>query len=124
MDTAHGQAHKSRGLVKASHPQPESTPPIPGEVVEGRIVHYVVGEFDLPQIRQLGGNQPQPGDELAAVIVRVWDAPSGYVNLKVFLDGPRDYWATSRKYYDLPVDVKDSIQPFAVEQTWHFPRRA
>jgi hypothetical protein len=115
--------YRGRGLVKASDPQPESAPPPPSGVTEGRIVHYIVGEYDLAQIRQLGGNQPQPGDELAAVIVRVWDAAAGYVNLKVFLDGPRDYWATSRKHYDLPEDVKNSVQPFAVEQTWHFPHR-
>ena len=42
------------------------------------------------------GSAVKPGDEFAAMIVKVWaNHPDGLVNLQVYLDGNDVYWATS-----------------------------
>jgi len=72
---------------------------------EGRIVHYVLSETDLPpsQARAIGRHRP-------AIVVNSWPnlgRDDGYSNLVVFLDGTNDMgtrimevpttlWATSR----------------------------
>lgn len=82
----------------------------------GRIVHYRLSEQDANEInRRRGhavlhmkehrdnatgtqihvGNVLQPGEVLAAIVVRVFDDDLN-VNLQVFLDGNDTYWATSR----------------------------
>ena len=78
----------------------------------GRIVQYVISETDATEHAQHPrGNAPRAGDVLPAVVVRVWD--DGLVNLKVFLDGPEDHWATSRR-------EGTADEP----ATWHWPARA
>lgn len=79
------------------------------KVSVGRIVHYV-----MPEGRAQGGHR-------AAVVVRVWDAEAGYVNLQVITDGTNDgpecasglLWATSV----LPDEETKA------EGTWHWPER-
>lgn len=80
----------------------------------GRIVHYRLCSSDAERINrrrkdaydsgsyrdQTGymahvGNQAIEGQEVPAVIVRVWDG--GLVNLHVLLDGNDTFWATSRR---------------------------
>lgn len=69
---------------------------------QGQHVLYTLAESDAEQIRarraQLGisGNSPAPGEVCPAVVVRLWNPT--YANLKVFLDGQDDFWATSRYY--------------------------
>lgn len=48
-------------------------------LTEGRIVHYV-----LPDGNHEGEHRP-------AIIVKVWNKTTGYVNLQVFVDGTNDY---------------------------------
>jgi hypothetical protein len=80
---------------------------MPG-LTEGRMVHYV-----LP-------DGPNAGEHRPAVIVRIWDHGSGYVNLQVLVDGTNDYpqyngllWATSIEYSEEP-------RP----RTWHWIEKA
>lgn len=104
------------------HDAPELGPEKVG-AVRGDHVVYVVSREDLPMLRQLGGNMPNPGDLLAATVVQVWSADDGMVNLRVHLDGPKDYWATSVPYYEWPegYDWADQVDgPPRVERTWHF----
>lgn len=66
----------------------------------GRIVHYRLTEGDVAAIAALPGrnNPVKAGDVVAAVVVRVFTAPT--CNLRVLLDGQDDYWATSRTQGD------------------------
>lgn len=84
---------------------------MPG-LTEGRIVHYV-----LDTGRNAGEHRP-------AIIVKIWNAATGYCNLLVFLDGGNDdetapypaplmRWATSVNYSEDP-------QP----RTWHWIEKA
>jgi len=94
-------------------------------LIEGRIVHYVVGESDVEQIKHIKGeahargdksvscNTPTAGEHLPMMITRVWNKETGYVNGKVFLDGNFDYWATSRNF---------SAEPQSA--TWHWIEKA
>lgn len=45
-----------------------------------------------------GGNPVRVGDILPALVVQTWGAESTSINLKVMLDGPDTYWATSIPY--------------------------
>ncbi len=45
------------------------------------------------------GNDVKAGDIYPAMVLRVWGQDSGCSNLRVFLDGSDDYWATSANYY-------------------------
>jgi len=81
----------------------------------GRIVHYTVGDGEVRAINELRGNTVQAGDVLAAVIVRVWSVENGCANLRVLLDGPDVYWATSR--------VRDPGGATYQGGTWHWPER-
>lgn len=84
-------------------------------ITEGRIVHYVLSEFDTKLHSAIGRH-------CAAIIVRFWgDKNSGCSNLMVFVDGSNDqpgqmldhpYWATS-KYYS------EDMEP----GTWHWPEK-
>ena len=94
----------------------------------GRIVQYRVSADDADMINRRredyatsaksirtgfiahAGNRVAEGQIFPALIVRVWDDAANGVNLKVFLDGNDDLWATSRKEGD---DVG----------TWHWPER-
>lgn len=72
-------------------------------LTEGRIVHFVVPEG------------PCAGEHRPAIVVKVWDRDSGYVNLHVFFDGTNDGqihgypWQTSIAYSEEP-------RP----RTWHW----
>ena len=50
----------------------------------GEVVHYV-----LPSGPSMGEHRP-------AIVVRVWDAQAGLVNLQVFLDGSNDGYSYNR----------------------------
>jgi hypothetical protein len=71
-------------------------------LVPGRIVYFVFGGEDAAQLARdrIGspGNIVRAGDIYPAMVVRVNDPVTGYVNLKVMLDGPDTYWATSVWY--------------------------
>lgn len=85
----------------------------------GRIVYFVFGEGAASEVngRRLQsdygtakwphGAQPcigrpvTPGDVQPAMVVRVHDGAIGEVNLKVFLDGTDDYWATDVKFSEV-----------------------
>ena len=54
------------------------------------------------------GNDVKAGDIYPAMVLRVW-GPGGCANLRVFLDGSDDYWATSINY---EVDKR--------EYSWHW----
>ena len=91
----------------------------------GRIVHYTLTEQDAAEInrrRTSGpriaerltsghwpegaqahiGNQVSVGQVVPAMIVAVWHLPSGRCNLKCFLDGTDEFWATSREVSSEP----------------------
>lgn len=78
-------------------------------LTEGRMVHFV-----LPDGRSAGEHRP-------AVVVRVWNKATGYVNLQVLTDGSNDgdlyaagvYWATSVTY-------SEGKEP----RTWHWIEQA
>jgi len=78
-------------------------------LVPGRIVYFVFDAWSAKDVvRQrerlhladlpADGNAVQAGDIVPAMVVRVWDTDIGSVNLKVILDGPDTYWATSVTY--------------------------
>ena len=87
---------------------------MPSTPTLGRIVHYRLCASDAERINrrrkdayesdaahsQTGyvahvGNQAVEGQEVPAVIVRVWEG--GLVNLQALLDGNDTCWVTSRK---------------------------
>jgi hypothetical protein len=80
-------------------------------LVVGRIVYFVVDEYIRDGIAQqrvgTGGNRVYVGDIVPALIVRVWGNVS--VNLKLMLDGPDTYWATSVVY-----------DAYKAPRTWHW----
>ena len=71
-------------------------------LVVGRIVYFVVDKDTENAVAHqrvgTGGNPLHAGDIVPAMVVRVWDVNLGYVNLKLLLDGPDTYWATSVTY--------------------------
>lgn len=84
----------------------------------GRTVLYRLTEGDARHITQnrahngVSGNFVDAGQVYPAVVVRTFPGnPHGVVNLKVLLDGPDDYWATSRH---------EGAEP----GTWAWPERA
>lgn len=91
-------------------PTAEEPRPLDG-LIAGRIVHYVM---DRPYS---AGEAPEVRP---AVVVRVWDAHTGCVNLQVFIDGTNDgyesargtVWKTSRLYSE-----------GGEAGTWHWPPR-
>lgn len=75
----------------------------------GRIVSYRLTEDDARHITQqrahdgVSGNFVTEGQEYPAVVVRTFPGnPDDACNLKVLLDGPDCYWATSRRQGDGP----------------------
>jgi len=80
-------------------------------LIEGRIVHYVLGEG------------PMEGEHRPAIVVKVWYPETGTCNLQVFCDSdasgsandklPPVMWATSVSY-----DANHA--PY----TWHWPEPA
>src|SRR5216110_3234321 len=88
-------------------------------LVAGRIVYFVVDAATAEAIAQqrfgvVYGNDVDAGDIVPALIVKVWSGVC--VNLKLLLDGPDTYWATSVEY---------SADP-ATPRSWHwmFERQA
>lgn len=74
-------------------------------LTEGRIVHYVIPDG------------PKGGEHRPAMIVRIWDAHTGYVNLQVFFDGTNDGHAAQQPEWVTSVSYsKDTTQP----RTWHW----
>jgi hypothetical protein len=101
----------------------------------GRIVHYVLAQWDADAINRLRndaenigeriaagtwpngtqahvGNVASPGQHCPAIVVRR-NGNMPNCNLKVFLDGNGDYWATSRDYNE-----------HAAPGTWHWIEKA
>jgi hypothetical protein len=87
-------------------------------LVVGRIVYFVADQFTSEDIAKrrdgaaergvgAGGNVVRPGDIVPAMVVQVWSDVC--VNLKLMLDGPDTYWATSVTY------AEDHGQ-----RTWHW----
>lgn len=78
-------------------------------VTEGRVVHYVVADWD--------GIAAAEGQHRPAMIVRDWKTPTGTVNLQVFCDGQNDgamqLWRTSVLH-----------DPGGAPGTWHWIERA
>lgn len=77
-------------------------------LTEGRIVHFVLE------------NGQHVGEHRPAMVVKVWNKESGYINLLVFCDGTNDYlngkdtrWVTSVEYSEEP-------KP----RTWHWIEKA
>ncbi|SHI68744.1 hypothetical protein [Streptomyces sp. 3214.6] len=75
----------------------------------GRTVIYRLSEDDARQITQdrihngVYGNAASEGDCYPAVVVRTFpENPDDVCNLKVLLDGPDTFWATSRHEGDTP----------------------
>ncbi|HEY6116972.1 MAG TPA: hypothetical protein VI172_13540 [Candidatus Dormibacteraeota bacterium] len=82
-----------------------------------RTVLYSLSEADARLITEqrtqngVTGNFVEEGQAYPAVVVRIFPGnPHGVVNLKVLLDGPDTYWATSRHEGDEP-------------GTWAWPER-
>lgn len=94
-------------------------------VAVGRVVHYRLSEEDAEKIRHsrfLGNvhsaNEVSAGDVYPAIVVRVNDSFEKdlvTVNLRVWLDGTDDYWATS-SYEILP-----TISDRAGQGGWFWP---
>jgi hypothetical protein len=83
----------------------------------GRTVLYRLSDDDARRITQqranngTRGNVVEEGQVFPAVVVRIFPGnPHGVVNLKVLLDGPDEFWATSRHEGDEP-------------GTWSWPER-
>lgn len=103
------------------HEAPPTNPPSP-PVTPGRIVHYVFCSSDVGLVSQLrAGNDKHlaAGTVRPAVVVRVWEEGGSTVNLRVFLDGPDDFWATSVVYHDGGGELDRTL----VGRTWHYPPR-
>jgi hypothetical protein len=70
----------------------------------GRIVLYRLSQFDCDEINRLHGRRggcPSSYDVLPAIVTKVWGhTADAAVNLKVMLDGPAEYWATSRMHHE------------------------
>ena len=82
-----------------------------------RTVLYSLSEADARLITEqrtqngVTGNFVEEGQTYPAVVVRIFPGnPHGVVSLKVLLDGPDTYWATSRHEGDEP-------------GTWAWPER-
>ncbi|WP_329214778.1 hypothetical protein OG352_05140 [Streptomyces sp. NBC_01485] len=83
----------------------------------GRTVLYQLSDDDARHITQqratngISGNAAAEGQVFPAVVVRIFPGnPHDVVNLKVLLDGPDIFWATSRHEGDEP-------------GTWAWPER-
>lgn len=62
------------------------------------------------------GNPVREGDVYPAIIVSVWDAKAGTVNLRVLLDGTDEFWATSRC-------ESLGVEPHPLPGHWGWPPR-
>jgi len=68
-------------------------------LVAGRVVYFVFDETSAHSVAEeraaFGdkGNQVKAGDIYPAMVVRTWGNDN--INLKVMLDGPDTFWATS-----------------------------
>ena len=88
----------------------------------GRIILYVLNQDDVCTINarrnaaslneDRRGNDVTAGDIVPAVVVRVWNAETGYLNAHAFLDGCDSHWLCSRSY---DAEKKPG--------TWHWPER-
>lgn len=76
-------------------------------LTEGRIVHFV-----MPN-----------GDHRPAIIVRVWNKATGYVNLQVFTDGSNDFpFVTDGQSVQWETSIEFSEEP--KPRTWHWIEKA
>lgn len=90
----------------------------------GRIVWYVLSGSDVTAINAARAvqraavpgwyaNEALPGQVYPAMVIRPWgETPESSVNLKVFLDGPDDYWATSRSVSEEPKEGHFHWMPY------------
>lgn len=102
--------------------EPQEKPAIPQELqglTEGRIVHYVLDEG------------PYKGQHRPAIVVRVWNQYTGYVNLQVFVDGTNDAPNNQhpsdidQAYYNGVMWVTSVCYSATKEtRTWHWIERA
>ena len=82
----------------------------------GRIVLYCMAQWDIDaltkQRAQTGGsfNSVNVGDVLPGVVVNVFGHDC--INIKVFMDGTDDYWATSRSVSEEPEPGKFHWMPY------------
>jgi hypothetical protein len=96
------------------------TKPAP-TLTEGRIVRYVLSEYDVKQINEARakdasrvGNPVYAGAAFPAICVRVFEkSDNPAANLQVFLDGNDSLWVTSRKRGNNYLDLG----------TWLWPER-
>lgn len=92
------------------------------ELQIGRIVHYVLSQSDVDDIRHtrrirgIIANPVSVGQHVSAIVVAIWPDEFGLsldgINAKCFLDGNDEYWVTSRQYDE-----------FMSNGTWHWPER-
>ena len=87
-------------------------------LVAGRIVYFVIDHTAAADIARqrigTGGNPVAIGDVYPAMVVKVWEGT--IVNLKVMLDGPDTYWATSVQYDEWTPGAESLPTP----RTWHW----
>ncbi len=79
-------------------------------LTEGRIVHYVLD------------TGPSEGQHRPAIVVRVWEKATGYIQLQVFVDGTNDGFAPGEN-----VVWRTSVQPDPTGEkpySWHWIERA
>lgn len=103
-----------------------STADQPPPITVGRVVHYCMSETDCADVKHQRllngqtsndgtvGNEPHPGSVYPAIVVAVWSATGA--NLKVLLDGPDEYWATSRL-------LDESVGDEPMQGSWRWPTR-
>lgn len=85
-------------------------------LIEGRMVHFV-----LPENR--GYFPSVVGEHRPAIVVRVWDAKTGYVNLQVVVDGMND--CPNAKLAGCPLVWETSVvyDEAKAPGTWHWIER-
>lgn len=76
-------------------------------LTEGRFVHFV-----LPN-----------GEHRPALVVRVWNKDTGYINLQVFTDGSNDLPAYESHDYD-GLGIREAVRSGIVWQTSIYPDEA
>lgn len=85
-----------------------AVPPLAG-LTPGRIVHYV-----MPS-----------GEHRPAMVVKVWDAASGLINVRVFTDGANDYFPIGwdSAHPDWVTSITPDLQGNRIG-SWHWIEKA
>lgn len=89
-------------------------------LTEGRIVHYVLSDYDWSQTMK---SAPHAGEHRPAIVVKVWGA-NGTANLQVFTDSN---YAQDTNDHRPQVMWKTSVVFDEVEKkpgTWHWIEKA